>query len=113
MNATLIAERNRHILDALVGCVEACNACNYWCNEGAEGMGECGRLCVDCAAICDLTHTLLARDSRWAAPVAAIGAQISAECAAECGKHDDEYCRQCVQACRESAERCRELAERH
>ncbi len=110
MAATLIAERNRPIIDALAECVEACNACSYRCNAGHENMAECARLCADCAAICGLTHTLLSRESRWAAAIARQAAQISAECAAECEKFEDEHCRQCVQACRASAERCRELA---
>jgi hypothetical protein len=96
----------------LAECVEACNACSYNCNTGHADMAECGRLCVDCAAICGLTHTLLSRGSRWAALVARQAAQISTECAAECGKFGDEYCRQCVQSCLASAERCQELAER-
>jgi hypothetical protein len=75
-------------------------------------MAECGRLCADCAAICALVHTLLSRESKWAAPIAGVAAQVSALCAAECEKFDDEYCRQCVQACRASAERCQELARR-
>ena len=112
MAATMIAERNRAIIDALTQCAESCNVCSYRCNAGHANMAECGRLCADCAAICALVHTLLSRESKWAAPIAAAAAQVSAECAAECQKFDDEYCRQCAQACRASAERCQELARR-
>jgi hypothetical protein len=112
MAATLIAERNRAIVDALAQCVEACNVCSYRCNTGHESMAECARLCADCAAICGLVHTLLSRESPWAGSIARVAAQVSGKCAAECETFDDEYCRQCVQVCRASADYCQELAQR-
>jgi hypothetical protein len=112
MAATLIAESNRAIVDSLAQCVEACNSCHYNCNTGHESMAECARLCLDCAAICEHTHALLSRDSRWAPQVAVVAARVSAGCAAECEKFEDEFCRQCVTSCREAARHSQELAQR-
>ena len=112
MTVTMIEERNRPIASALAACVEACNSCSYNCNAGHEGMGDCARLCADCAAICELTHTFLSRGSRWTGLVAEVAARVSLECAAECGKFDDEYCRQCMPVCQSAAEHCQELAGR-
>lgn len=112
MTAVLIEERNRPIAMALAECVESCNSCYYNCCAGHEGMAECAGLCADCASICELTHTLLSRGSRWTGLVAEVAARISLECAAECGKHDDEYCRPCTQVCQTAAKYCKELAGR-
>ena len=37
-------------------------------------------------------------------------ARICEECAAECAKHDDAWCRECADVCRRGAEACRKLA---
>ena len=112
MTTTMIAERDRAIIGALAECVEACSACGYRCGFGNEEMAACGRLCADCASICELVHVLLSRESPWAVPLARVAMQVSIECAAEGEKHDDEYCRACVPVCRTAAKYLRELAER-
>jgi hypothetical protein len=112
MTTTMIAERDRTIIGALAECVEACSACAYRCGFGSEGMAACGRLCADCASICELVHTLLSRESPWAASIARVAAQVSTECAAEGEKHDDEVCRACVPVCRAAAKHLQELVER-
>ena len=75
-------------------------------------MVACGRLCADCASVCELVHALLSRESPWAAPIARVAMKVSIECAAEGEKHDDEYCRACVPVCRAAAKHLQELVER-
>jgi hypothetical protein len=110
MASILVAENSKVTVDMLSECIQACQACNYRCCEGSTQMGECGRLCVDCAAICELTLTLLSRGSRWSARIAELCAEACDSCAAECSKFDDEYCQQCARSCRACAEQCREMA---
>ena len=112
MPAALIEERNRPVISALADCVESCNACFYNCNLGHEEMADCARLCADCASICELTHTLLSRGSRWTGMVAEVAARVSLECAAECEKFHDEYCRSCTPVCQTAAKYLKELAGR-
>jgi hypothetical protein len=112
MATTLIEERNRAIIDALAECVESCSANFYRCNVEHGSMAECSRLCADCADICGLVHKLLSRESPWAAPIARVAAQVSAKCAAECGKNRDKACMPCEEICGKTAKLCEELAER-
>ena len=110
MAISLVAERNKSVVDAIVECIKACHACNYRCCEGNEQMGECGRSCVDCAAVCELTLTLLVRDSPWAAQACRLCAEVCAACAAACAGFDDDYCKKCAQACLACAQLCPQMA---
>jgi len=106
MASVLIEERNKAAADALIECIQACHACNYRCCEGSAQMGACGRSCIDCATICEVVLTLLARDSRWAAQARQLCSEVCTSCAAECEEFDDEYCLACARACRACAESC-------
>lgn len=73
-------------------------------------MAAYAKLCLDCAAICALCVTLLARSSGWSDQVCRLCAEICEACATECERFDAEACRRCAKACRRCAEACRDMA---
>ena len=100
-------------------CIEVCNACADACDHCAaaclkEGdpkpMARCIALDMDCAAICRLAVSYMARDSQFAAALCTLCADVCDACGAECGKHDMQHCRACAEACRRCAEECRRMA---
>jgi hypothetical protein len=110
MANVLVEQTNQAGVDACADCQQACEACNYNCCLNDGEMAECGRLCLDCAAICQLFVTLLARGSGLAAELCHLCAEACDACAAECERYDMEYCQRCAEACRRCAEQCRAMA---
>jgi hypothetical protein len=100
-------------------CIEACNDCAAACNHCAvaclaepnpKPMARCIALDIDCAEICRMASSYMARGSELAPAICATCADVCDTCAAECEKHDMEHCRKCAQACRHCAEECRRMA---
>ncbi len=110
MAATMVKASYQAAADATARCRQSCETCHYNCCL-PNGSAECGRLCLDCAEICRVTETLLARGSQWAPKMAALCAEVCDACAAQCEQSSSEYCAACAQACRECARLCREIAE--
>jgi hypothetical protein len=105
---TMIDEQHKVYLDACAACLQACEACAYDCCVTRGDLAECTRLCLDCAAICSASVTLLARGSRWADELCQLCTRVAEACAEECAKHTDmDLCLQCVTACRACVEACR------
>ena len=102
-------------------CIEACNACADACGHCAasclqepnvKAMARCIALDIDCAEICRLAASYMARGSDLSPAICRVCADICDTCAAECGKHEMEHCRECAEACRRCAEECRRMAQR-
>lgn len=71
-------------------------------------MTRCIRLDRDCAEICKLTASALARNSESARVLLQACADICRECGAECARHSHmDHCRQCAEACKACEEACR------
>lgn len=100
---------NRELINALTNCVEACEACAAAClaENDAAAMAECIQADRDCADICNLAIQYLARGSRHSLAIIGICADICAECAEACDKHDHDHCQACAKACRRCEESCR------
>ena len=67
-------------------CIEACNRCAAYCDfcaasclqeENTKMMAECIRLDMQCAAICRLAAEYMAQDSRFAAQLCSLCAEVS------------------------------------
>ena len=104
--------QNQTLLDALNACVAACEHCATAClqEDDVKMMARCIANDRDCADICRLTATLLARGSQHGKHLLRECIEVCEICAAECEKHDDDHCKQCAEACRRCAEACRALA---
>ena len=100
-------------------CIDACNACAVACDTCAaacfaepdvKAMARCIQLDTDCAAICRLATSYMARGSELAGLICKACADVCDACAQECAKHQMEHCGRCAEACRRCAEECRRMA---
>lgn len=100
---------SKEIILTLQNCAIACEECATAClkEEDANYMRQCILIDRDCADICRITATLLARRSvDTTILLAAVCAKVCEACAEECEKHDIEHCQLCAQACRECVTAC-------
>jgi len=72
-------------------------------------MAKCIQLDMECAAICYAAAQLMSLGSGRAKEICFICAQACDDCAAECGKHENEHCKECAEACKNCAEECRKM----
>lgn len=89
-------------------CANECNQCfSKALDEVDVSMfARCIELDRECADICQLTASFLARDSEHAHELMQLCAKICDECADECAKHQDDHCKRCAEACRACADTC-------
>jgi len=102
-------EQNKQLLDALYNCAAECNHCATACldEQDVKMLAKCINLDIDCADICTLTATLIARGSEHGNHLLEECAEICNACADECEKHQQmEHCKSCAEACRKCAEAC-------
>ncbi|MEX1184513.1 MAG: four-helix bundle copper-binding protein [Gemmatimonadota bacterium] len=105
-------------IEACAECAETCTVCADAClgEDEVQHMVACIRLNLDCAEVCGVTGTLMARPSHRDAP--ALRAQLQAcieicrACGDECARHGGkmEHCRICAESCRACAEACEAMA---
>jgi hypothetical protein len=102
-------EQNKQLLDALNNCAAECNHCTAACLEEQDVamLTKCIKLDIDCAAICTLTASLIARGSEHGQHLLKECAEVCNACADECEKHSHmAHCKECAEACRSCAEAC-------
>lgn len=100
-------------MEALSQCTAECNHCATACLEETDlkALTRCIKLNIDCAEICQLTSSFVARDSEHAHHLIRECADICEDCAAECEKHKYmEHCRKCAEICLHCAEACLQMA---
>lgn len=97
-------------------CIEACDACAAACNhcaasclqeESVAEMTGCIALDLDCADLCRLASSLMARNSPFALDICRLCAQVCEKCAEVCEQHDHDHCQDCARACRRCADECK------
>ena len=107
-------EKNQSMIDAMNDCTAECNHCASACLEeqNVQSLTRCIKLDIDCAEICSLTASFVARGSEHAMHLMKECAEICDTCAEECEKFADQYdhCKKCADACRSCAEECRSMA---
>jgi hypothetical protein len=112
------------LLDMLAACVRGCYGSAETCTLCADAclgerrvgdLTECIRRCLDCAAICEATARVIARQtaSKPALQRRQLEACIAASeaCAESCGTHAQmhEHCRLCRDSCLACAALCKDL----
>jgi hypothetical protein len=108
-------KQNQELIRALSDCAAACNHCATACLEEKDPhhLARCIRLDRDCADICLLTASFVARGSEHAEHLLRECAEICNACAEECGMHKQmAHCQECAVACRDCAEICSGLGVR-
>ena len=73
-------------------------------------MARCIALDMDCAQICRLAASYMARGSEFAGAICQMCADVCEACGDECAKHQMGHCQECAQACRRCADECRRMA---
>lgn len=106
-------EQNKSLLEALNNCAAECNHCATACLEedDVKMLARCIKLDIDCADVCQLTASLIARGSKHGNHLLKECAEICDACAEECEKHANhmEHCKSCAEECRKCAEECRAM----
>lgn len=74
-------------------------------------MVRCIKLDMDCAQICRLAASYMARGSEFAQMLCRLCADLCQTCAEECAKHQMAHCQRCAQVCRRCADECSRMAE--
>lgn len=98
------------LLKALSTCADDCDYCAVAClgEENVSHLEKCIRTDMDCAAMCRLTASYIARGSQFSSEILKICADICEACADECEQHKDmEHCQRCAESCRNCAKICR------
>ncbi|HCY63683.1 MAG TPA: four-helix bundle copper-binding protein [Oxalobacteraceae bacterium] len=105
--------------EQFASCIEACNACANACDHCAtaclqepdsQAMARCVSLDMDCAQICRMAASYMARGSEFASTICQACAELCDACGDECAKFQMEHCQACAQACRRCADECRRMA---
>jgi len=100
-------------------CIEACNSCADACDycaasclqeQDVKMMSRCIALDMDCAQICRMAASYMARNSEFADVLCQFCAEVCDACGDECAKHQMQHCQDCAQACRRCADECRRMA---
>lgn len=101
-------------IDACYECATACDHCATSClqEQDVKMMARCIALDMDCAQICRLAASYMARGSEMASTICQVCADVCDACADECAKHQMGHCQECAQACRRCADECRRMAGR-
>ena len=88
-----------------------CDFCATACLRDihAEHMLECSAVNLDCADVCRMAASVMARDSAQIPAVCELCARICEACAQECESHEAAHCQDCAESCRHCAELCRAL----
>jgi len=110
-------ERNKSLIESLNNCAAECNHCATACldEQDVKMLSKCIKLDIDCADICQLNASLIARGSEHGYHLLKECAEICEACAEECEKHARhmEHCKACAEECRKCAEECRAVTEEH
>ena len=103
-------EKNHLLLEALNNCAAECNHCTIACldEEDVKMLTRCIKLDIDCADICQLTASFVARGSEHAIHLMKECAEICEACAQSCEQIDGME--ECARVCRECAESCRRMS---
>ncbi|MDR7297310.1 hypothetical protein J2X16_002657 [Pelomonas aquatica] len=103
---------NADCIAACHACADACDHCATACLQEADikPMAHCIALDMECAAICRLAASSMARGSEFAKRICGLCALVCDACAEACARHEHEHCRACAAACVTCAAACRRMA---
>lgn len=108
----MLDQKQRDCLLACNDCAAACHACVASCLAEAEPkpMVRCITLDMECADLCRLVATSLARGDEHSAELCLLCARVCQACGSECARHPMDHCQQCAEACMRCATACRVMA---
>ena len=101
-----------------IDCLRACNECAAACLQCATAclkeddstpMVRCISLDLECADICRLAASSIARSAEHVLAVCTLCATACETCGTECAKHEMEHCKHCAETCKACADACRAM----
>jgi hypothetical protein len=100
----------KELIEELYACSAECITCYNACQqeENKEEMERCMKLDQECADICELSASLLERNSPNGNKFILLCSEICDLCAEECEQHKMDHCRRCAEKCRKCAKLCRD-----
>ncbi|MXN79597.1 four-helix bundle copper-binding protein [Burkholderia sp. 4701] len=106
-------QQNQFCISACDACATACDHCAAAClaERQVSQLVDCIQLDWDCAALCRLASSAMARGSMQVNAICSNCANLCDACATECEQHQHPHCKECAQACRECAQACRTMAQ--
>jgi hypothetical protein len=110
----LCPTRTTNLAYACNACADACDHCAASClqEDNVKMMARCIALDIDCAQICRLAASVMARGSEMSPQVCEVCALICEACGEECARHEAAHCQECAEACRRCAQECRAMSGR-
>ncbi len=102
-------EKIKELISMLNECAAECNRCTVAClgEQDVKMLAKCIKLEIDCAEICRLAVSFLARGSEHANHILKECAEICDACAKECKKHSHmAHFKNCAEVCRKCALEC-------
>jgi hypothetical protein len=107
-NQELLTREQTEIIQELVNCALACEACSAACLNEKENahMMRCIELTRDCADSCFQAARFIMRKSEIADQYLTICEEACKICAEECRKHNHDHCELCAEACESCSESC-------
>src|ERR1051325_3791013 len=101
-------QENKYIINELNVCVAECNHCFNAClnEKDITMLSRCIKLNRECADICQITVSILARGSEHAQLFLKLCATMCSLCAEECIRHSHEHCQICANTCKKCANAC-------
>ena len=108
----MATQKFQSCIDACYACATACDNCAASClqEDDVKMMARCIALDMDCAQICRMAASLMARGSSFAGAVCKVCADACQACGDECARHQVSHCQECAQACHRCADECRRMA---
>lgn len=108
----MLTQAETDCLRAVNQCAAACLQCVVGCLDEIEvrAMTRCITLNLECADLCRLAATSIARNSEHLRAILLLCATACDSCFNECSKHDMTHCQHGAKACKHGAEACRALA---
>ena len=95
-------------------CQRACEACAHHCahllEQGKKEHHHTLRTCQDCAAICGVAASIVARKGPFSDSICQACIEVCSRCAKECEKYSqDKEMKQCAEECRRCEQACRDM----
>lgn len=108
VNPELLTPGQTQIIQELVNCALACEACSTAClaENNVAHLTRCIQLTRDCADICFQASRVVMRKSEVIDHILSNCEEICRVCADECRKHQHDHCQLCAEACDSCAESC-------
>ena len=104
--------KNQGLIDATADCIKKGQACHNHCldllAQGDKEMAACARTVSQMLATCAALEQLSSLNSRHAAKMAKVAAEVCKECEDECRKHEKKHaeCKACADSCAQCLKEC-------